>query len=90
MPWLRGTDTIHVERLYETETEQILGSSDCPFSTQVRLNGLGYSCGAVDGSIGPLTTAAISDFQRDRNLVVDGDPNSVTQRFLRQAFDGPG
>ncbi|MFZ5816851.1 MAG: glycosyl hydrolase family 18 protein [Bacillota bacterium] len=39
---------------------------------QRRLNSLGYSAGAADGIFGPRTRAALSQFQRDSGLVVDG------------------
>jgi peptidoglycan hydrolase-like protein with peptidoglycan-binding domain len=39
---------------------------------QSRLNALGYRAGAVDGVVGPRTTAAIRRFQADAGLPVDG------------------
>jgi peptidoglycan hydrolase-like protein with peptidoglycan-binding domain len=39
---------------------------------QRRLANLGYHMGPVDGVLGPSTRAALSDFQRDRNLPVTG------------------
>jgi hypothetical protein len=88
VPWLRDTEEIHIERLYDAETKQIMGPSDCPYSIQVRLNGLGYECGIVDGDIGPKTKEATRAFQEDRGLVVDGIPGPATQSYLIQAFDG--
>lgn len=32
----------------------------------------GYDCGAIDGKFGPLTYKAVTKFQRDSKLVVDG------------------
>jgi lysozyme family protein len=39
---------------------------------QTDLNGLAYNAGAVDGVVGPQTTAATESFQSDRCLDVDG------------------
>lgn len=39
---------------------------------QARLANLGYGVGAVDGSCGPRTTAAIEEFQRHAGLAVTG------------------
>jgi hypothetical protein len=63
-PWLKKWDKIHVDRLYDAEARQLLGDGDGPFSIQVRLNGLGYNCGVVDGAIGPKTKKAIKQFKR--------------------------
>jgi len=87
-PWLRDTDEIHIERLYDSEVDEILGPCDCPHSIQVRLNGLGFECGAVDGIVGPKTRDATRAFQEERGLVVDGIPGPATQSYLKQAFDG--
>jgi hypothetical protein len=39
---------------------------------QARLTALGYATGAIDGRFGPLTDAAVRQFQSDRGPVVDG------------------
>lgn len=51
---------------------------------QARLNNLGYSCGAVDGIIGPLTRASLRSFQEDHGLKVDGIPGPITQGKLKE------
>jgi hypothetical protein len=88
VPWLRVCEEIHIERLYDAEARRLLGPDNCPFSIQVRLNGLGYDCGTVDGNIGPKTEEATRLFQVDRGLVVDGIPGPATQSYLIRAFDG--
>jgi Putative peptidoglycan binding domain len=87
-PWLRQWETIHVDRLYDSEARQLLGDGDCPFALQVRLNGLGYNCGAVDGAIGPKTKKAVRQFQKDRGLTVDGLAGPATQGYLSCWFEG--
>lgn len=89
-PWLRKWDEIHVDRLYDAEARQLLGDGDCPFSIQVRLNGLGYKCGVVDGAIGQKTKKAIRQFQADRGLTVDGIAGPATQGCLSWWFEGTG
>ena len=45
---------------------------------QILLNGLGYSCGTVDGAFGSKTSRAASDFQKDYGLSVDGVVGAAT------------
>ena len=42
---------------------------------QRRLNKFGYDAGEEDGFVGEQTRAAISAFQRDQNIAVDGKPS---------------
>lgn len=44
---------------------------------QQRLKALGYNV-AVDGSFGPMTLAAVKDFQRKQRITVDGKVGPVT------------
>ena len=46
---------------------------------QAALNSNGYECGTPDGAAGKKTKAAISDYQRDKNLTVTG---TITQETL--------
>jgi N-acetylmuramoyl-L-alanine amidase len=48
---------------------------------QSRLNSLGFDCGKVDGTFGPLTERAVLDFQKNRCLAEDGKigPAVVTE-----------
>src|SRR4029077_5089017 len=39
---------------------------------QQRLGALGFDAGRTDGKLGPLTEAALRDFQRNAGLTVDG------------------
>lgn len=52
---------------------------------QMALNALGYSAGAEDGLMGKTTRAAVSAFQRDQGLYVDGIPGEKTQAALTAA-----
>lgn len=51
-------------------------------SIQGQLNALGYNAGSADGDFGDATANAISDFQRDRGLDVDGVIGADTYRAL--------
>lgn len=49
---------------------------------QILLNGLGYNCGNVDGEFGSKTSRAVSDFQNDFGLTVDGVVGAKTWGVL--------
>lgn len=51
-------------------------------AVQKSLWGLDYYTGVIDGKIGSMSVASIKAFQKDRGLVVDGDPGSITQAEL--------
>jgi N-acetylmuramoyl-L-alanine amidase len=55
---------------------------------------LGFDCGRVDGILGPTTTRALEDFQRNCGLAPDGICGPDTVRALdvlgRQSGSGPG
>jgi N-acetylmuramoyl-L-alanine amidase len=55
---------------------------------------LGFDCGRVDGILGPTTTRALEDFQRNCGLTPDGICGPETVRALdvlgRQSGSGPG
>ncbi len=53
---------------------------------QARLNNLGYDCGAVDGALGPRTTAALRRFQQDHSLPESGTADQQTQQKLREVY----
>jgi hypothetical protein len=55
-----------------------------PSGIQARLSNLGYPCGSIDGIIGPLTRAAVRQFQDDNNLTVDGIAGPITQKKLKE------
>ncbi len=52
---------------------------------QQRLNHLGFSCGDVDGTIGPITEMALSRFQSATNLVPTAGPDTHTIAALTRA-----
>lgn len=58
------------------------------------LSRLGFDCGRIDGIFGPLATRALSDFQMNAGLDVDGVCHASTVRTLRMLSkmtgDGPG
>ena len=61
---------------------------------QSALGRLGFDCGRVDGILGPATTRAVADFQRNCGLPVDSVCGPDTVRALgvlaRQSGSGPG
>ncbi|MEY4161944.1 MAG: hypothetical protein RI939_673, partial [Actinomycetota bacterium] len=61
---------------------------------QTVLNRLGFDCGRVDGIFGPVTKAALVDFQRnigaDANGICTPDTVDVLLRVSSQSGSGPG
>ena len=53
---------------------------------QSSLNKLGHSCGAVDGSFGNMTLAAVLAFQKKHGLVQDGYVGPVTWEAIELAL----
>lgn len=57
---------------------------------QAQLNKLGHQLKA-DGQYGPLTSRAVSDFQEENGLVIDGIAGSATQDMItRRINEGTG
>ena len=54
---------------------------------QRRLADLGHDPGEADGILGPMTRAALRDFQREQGLIADGYPDSRTRARLLGAED---
>ncbi|MCP4137213.1 MAG: hypothetical protein GY754_39960 [bacterium] len=54
---------------------------------QARLNNLGYDSGRIDGIKGPITEAAVKEFQEDYDLTVDGIPGKKTQGELKDIYN---
>lgn len=52
---------------------------------QVRLQGLGYNPGPIDGVVGPRTRAALQRYQRDHGLLASGLPGPATRARLQPA-----
>ena len=61
---------------------------------QTTLSRLGFDCGRVDGIFGPLCAHAVSEFQSNAGLAVDGICSTETvralQRLSSQSGEGPG
>jgi uncharacterized protein (TIGR02594 family) len=55
---------------------------------QTALAAQGFDPGGIDGEFGPLTSAAISKFQRAHNLPVTGSADPATLQALRVSTDG--
>ena len=52
---------------------------------QERLTALGFDAGPADGVVGPLTRAALRDWQQHAGLPADGHPNETSLEALRNA-----
>ena len=52
---------------------------------QALMSKLGLTTGKIDGKLGPVTQAAISDFQKKYNLTPSGEPNPDTLASLNKA-----
>ena len=59
------------------------GASDRVRDLQRRLDRLGYRAGKVDGLFGPVTDAAVRNYQADRGLAADGIVGPMTLKDLR-------
>lgn len=62
---------------------QIAQVSNTVLEIQRELNGLGYNAGPVDGWMGARTREAIQAYQRDHDLLVDGQPTSSLLSHVR-------
>lgn len=64
------------------------GSGELVSGIQAGLAELGYDPGPVDGMAGPKTVAAISRYQHDHALLVDGQPSrALLQHIDRQTTE---
>lgn len=54
---------------------------------QTRLNALGYYNGAIDGKYGPQTAIAVSKYQQDNGLKVDGKVGTQTLASLQLGWN---
>lgn len=80
------------DRLLVLTAPQLRG--DDVSALQTMMSRLGFDCGRPDGILGPATTRALSDFQRNCGLAADGICGAKTVRMLellgRQSGTGPG
>lgn len=66
------------------------GSSDLAREIQTDLVRLGYDPGPVDGKPGPKTREAISRYQQDHMLLVDGKASPELAQHIRQQVQRAG
>ena len=55
---------------------------------QKRLNSLGLEAGQADGVFGPVTKAAVEEFQKEKGIVVTGVVDEVTWKKLKEETNG--
>lgn len=67
---------------------QIAQLSTTVLEIQRELNRLGYNAGPVDGLMGARTRAAIQAYQRDHDLLEDGQPTSSLLSHVRDTAQG--
>jgi hypothetical protein len=68
-----GTETSNTPAGSSTNNPSTLGQGDVVL-VQQKLNELGYDAGVADGIAGKRTISAISAYQRDQGIPVDGQP----------------
>jgi peptidoglycan hydrolase-like protein with peptidoglycan-binding domain len=69
-------------------TYQVAQYSSTVLELQRELNRLGFDAGPVDGLMGARTRAAIQAYQRDNQLLVDGQPTSSLLSHVRATAQG--
>lgn len=67
---------------------QLAQYSTTVLELQRELNRLGFNAGPVDGLMGARTRAAIQAYQRDNQLLVDGQPTSSLLSHVRATAQG--
>jgi N-acetylmuramoyl-L-alanine amidase len=67
-----------------------LDPADSVTGVQARLTNLGVDVGPVDGILGPLTTAGIAEFQRQRGLPETGEIDEATSTKLAEVHRSSG
>ena len=80
-----GVDQAQPAYISETEVSETVTINPADMSkkeVQVALQNAGYYNGPIDGKFGKLTRKAITDFQRDKGLKVDGIAGSQTKTAL--------
>ncbi|KHE71681.1 peptidoglycan-binding protein [Halobacillus sp. BBL2006] len=92
--WKTFKDYPHLELASQKSTSTVLKRGDqgkVVKQLQQQLNQLGYSLGkyGVDGSFGRITELAVSQFQKDAKITVDGIAGPITRKKLKE-FVYPG
>lgn len=68
------------EKTTDSETNRSVASV---LEAQIELHRRGFSCGAIDGVVGPQTAAALRAFQRENDLRETGALDAATKAGLR-------
>jgi len=79
--------TAYVEETEIVETSEMSPAEMSKVEVQRALQNAGYYNGPIDGKFGRLTRKAITDFQKDKRLKVDGIAGTQTKRALLRYLD---
>lgn len=81
--------TAHLDAyLADSGHQQVAQYSSTVLELQRELNRLGFDAGPVDGLMGARTRGAIQAYQRDNQLLVDGQPTSSLLSHVRATAQG--
>lgn len=78
----------HLGAYLAASTYQVAQYSNTVRELQHELNQLGFDAGTVDGLMGARTRGAIQAYQRDNQLLVDGQPTSSLLSHVRATAQG--
>ncbi|MGB2988240.1 MAG: peptidoglycan-binding domain-containing protein [Phycisphaerae bacterium] len=84
-----GKLTVGGEESEQQEYDLMLGGIDpleAVTGVQARLNNLGFSCGEVDGELGPRTRQTLKGFQAKYGLEETGRPDDATRQRLKREY----
>lgn len=87
-PALAQASGAHVGAYLAGSAFQVAQYSSTVLELQRELNRLGFDAGTVDGLMGARTRAAIQAYQRDNQLLVDGQPTSSLLSHVRATAQG--
>lgn len=89
---VEGTSSPQIRQIVVTGGQEAgaggAASQPTPKQIQLALRQAGFYSGKIDGKIGPQTTQAVREFQRQHDLKADGKVGPRTWAVLRPYFTG--